>query len=221
MAAVKQEKEKVSKLKVKKKNWYKIIASKMFGNKELGETYLESPEQAIGRILRINLKDLSGNVKDQNAYVVFKVKNINGIQLHASMIGYELTNSYVKRAVRKNANRVDDFFTIKSRDGRVLIVKPLIITLHKVQRSLRTNLKKMLQQYVQEEVAKDGIEGFMGNLLGAKIQFAARKRLNKLYPVKDVSLRMVQIKGEAGTIVEDLVEKTIEENTSPEVKQEA
>ena len=133
MAAVKQEKEKVSKLKIKKKNWYKIIASKMFGNKELGETYLESPEQAMGRVLRINLKDLSGNVKDQNAYVVFKVKNINGIQLNASMIGYELTNSYVKRAVRKNANRLDDCFTIKARDGRVLIVKPLIITLHKVQ----------------------------------------------------------------------------------------
>lgn len=221
MAATKQEKEKVSKIKVKKKLWYKIISPKLFGNKELGETYLESPETAIGRMLRINLKDLTGNVKDQNAYILFKIKSVVGVQLHANLTGYELANSYVKRAVRKNADRLDDCFSLKAKDGRTLVVKPLIITLHKVQRSLKTNLKKQLHTYIEEELAKEGVEGFMANLFGARIQFGARKRLNKLYPVKDVSLRVVNIKGEASAIVEDVAEKLAEHKVAEEPKQEA
>ena len=35
-------KKKVSKIKVKKKVWYKVIAPKIFGNKEIGESYLQA-----------------------------------------------------------------------------------------------------------------------------------------------------------------------------------
>ena len=41
----KKDKKKVSKIKVKKKTWFKIVAPKIFGNKEIGESYLVDVEK--------------------------------------------------------------------------------------------------------------------------------------------------------------------------------
>ena len=64
-------KKKVSKIKVKKKIWYKVIAPKIFAQKEIGESYLSDPAKAVGRKLSVNLKELTGNIKSQNVYIGF------------------------------------------------------------------------------------------------------------------------------------------------------
>ena len=65
--------KKIKKIKIKKKIWYKVLASKQFGLKEIGESYLTTPEIALGRKLKVNLKELTGNVKDQNVHLKFKI----------------------------------------------------------------------------------------------------------------------------------------------------
>ena len=53
----KQEVKKQSRIKTKKKAWFKIVAPAVFGKRELGETYVTSAESAMGGMLKINLKD--------------------------------------------------------------------------------------------------------------------------------------------------------------------
>ena len=91
-----QSKKNLSRVNVKKKVWYKISTKNVQYQMELGETYLSSPEEALYWTVKINLKDISGNVKDQNAYVCFKLDAIEGNVLKASAIGYELTATHVK-----------------------------------------------------------------------------------------------------------------------------
>ena len=67
-------------------------------------------------------------MKDQNAYVCFKLDAIEGNVLKASAIGYELTATHVKKLVRKNTDRIDDYFTFTTKDRKNIIVKTLIIT---------------------------------------------------------------------------------------------
>ena len=143
------DKKKVSRIKTKKKIWHKIIAPALFGKKEIGETYLTSAEQAIGRPLKVNLKDLSGNVKDQNVYISFKIIKWQGATLETKATGYELTPAFVKRIVRKNCNRLDDYFTFTTKDGKKLVLKTLMLTLNKVPRSTRTHLKNKLKEYLR------------------------------------------------------------------------
>ena len=97
----KQEVKKESRIKVTKKSWFKIMAPKLFGEGELGESYLSNPESALGRTLRSNLKELTGNVKDQNAYLLFQIDKVAGTTLHTIPVGYEITASSVKRMVKK------------------------------------------------------------------------------------------------------------------------
>ena len=53
-------KKKISKIKTKKKIWFKIFAPKLFGQKEMGESYLSAADQAVGRKLKVNMKELTG-----------------------------------------------------------------------------------------------------------------------------------------------------------------
>lgn len=191
----KQEVKKESRIKTIKKSWFKIIAPQLFGAGELGESYLSSPEKAIGRTLRHNLKELTGNVKDQNAYLLFRIDKAAGTTLHTIPVGYELTVSSVKRMVKKDTTRLDDYFTDVSKDGKKVAVKSVLITSIKIQRSVGKALRKTLYETVHEDLSKNNYADFMVNLATGKIRTELRKRLAKIYPLKEAAIRSVTIIG--------------------------
>ncbi|MEK6863394.1 MAG: hypothetical protein AABW53_01730 [Nanoarchaeota archaeon] len=188
-----QSKKNLSRVNVKKKVWYKIIGPKMFGQMELGETYLSSPEEAVGRTVKINLKDITGNVKDQNAYVCFKLDAVEGTALKASAVGYELTATHVKKLVRKNTDRIDDYFAFTTKEGKKIIIKTLIITQSKAQRSVRGQLRKKLSDYLAEEAKNSTFDVLIENLATRKIQMTLKKSLYKIYPINEVAVRVLTL----------------------------
>lgn len=196
ITAKEETKTKVSRIKVKKKQWYKIIAPTLLGQREIGESYLASPDTAMGRVLDINLKDLTSNVRDQNAYVRFRVTNIQGQMLHTEIVGYSLTTAYIKRLVRKSTNRIDGHYSFVTNNGKRIILKTLMITLCKVHRSIQSQLQRQLGEALQEEIVKNDFETFFGNLVSGRISQGTRKRLTKIYPLKELALRFVGMKKE-------------------------
>lgn len=181
-----------SKLKLKKKIWYKIISPAFFGNKEVGESYLSEPETSLGRVVKANLKDLTGNPRDQNAYAIFKINKVSGTSLETEAIGYELTPAHVKRMVRKNTIRMDDFYLAKTQDGKKIIIKTFMISLKRTQRSKTAKLRKVLGEALREEASKSDFEMFIANLVGGKIQYNLRKLLHKIYPLRELAIKAVK-----------------------------
>ena len=212
----KKDKKKVSKIKIKKKLWCKIISPKIFGSKEIGESYLQAPEKALGRKLKSNLKDLTGNVKDQNVYVSMQVNKIDGSMLKTAVVGYELTPSYIKRAVRKNTSRIDDHFRFTTKGGKNVVIKTLMVTFGTCQRSVRTTLSKELKELLEPEVNKNDFSGFISLLVNRKILMEAKRKLKKVYPLKEVSVRVIKLM-EKGIIQEEIV---VEDKTKEEVKEQ-
>ncbi|PIZ52088.1 hypothetical protein COY27_01205 [Candidatus Woesearchaeota archaeon CG_4_10_14_0_2_um_filter_33_13] len=205
--------KKTAKVKIKKKSWHKIISPKIFGNKEIGESYLQSTSSAIGRRLKVNLKDLTYNIKDQNVYIALQVDKAEGSNLKTIIVGYELSSSYVKRAVRKNTARLDDYFTFKTKGGREVIVKTLMITLCRAQRSVQSALKRELKLILEEEISKVDFSTFISNLVSRKVLNEAKRRLKKIFPLKEVAVRSLYLKDKSLTeeeiIVEDRTEKEV------------
>ncbi len=217
-------KKKVSKIKVKKKLWYKVIAPKIFAQKEIGESYLFDPEKAVGRKLKVNLKDLTGNVKAQNVYIGFQIINVKGNTLNTSITSYELTPSYVKRVVRKNTNKIDDYCILTTKGGKKIIVKSLMVSRGKTQKSKHTGLRKRLQELLNEEFKKNSFESLVSLLVNRRLIFALKKNLDKIYPLKEVTIRAMKLQ-EKGLIKEEVTvdDKTVEEKkeTVEETKAEA
>ena len=214
----KKDKKKVSRIKTKKKVWYKLIAPKLFGNKEIGESYLASAENAIGRKLKISLRDLTGSIRDQNVYIQFGIVKVEGSNLKTSVTGYQLTPAYVKRIVRKNVARLDDYFTLKTKEGKAVILKSLVVTLHRTRKSTKNDLRKQLHILLQEEIGKSEFDIFIGNLINGKIQSGIKKKLSKIFPVKEVAVRVLQLKTKKTSQPQEDVkvkDKVIKEPTTP------
>jgi small subunit ribosomal protein S3Ae len=218
----KKDKKKVSRIKTKKKVWYKILAPKLFGNKEIGESYLVSPDVAVGRTLKINLRELTGSMRDQNVYIKFQIAQVEGSVLKTVALGYQLTPAHVKRVVRKNTARLDDYFTLKTKTGDNVTLKSLLITLHKTQRSTKTQLRKQLGILLEEEMGNVDFDTFISNIVNGKIQTGIKKKLSKIFPVKEVAIRSLHKKASKKKVFEKKVEIPKKEATeAPEEKSEA
>ena len=55
--------------KKKRKKWIPILSTKEFHNMEIGETYIEDPATAIGKVVTINLMVLTRDPKKQSKNV--------------------------------------------------------------------------------------------------------------------------------------------------------
>ncbi|MDO8510664.1 MAG: hypothetical protein Q7S55_00705 [Nanoarchaeota archaeon] len=209
-----QTKKALARVNTARKLWYRIVGPKLFGQMELGETYLASPETAMGRNLKINLKDITGNMKDQNAYVKFTVDEIDGTTLKASASGYELTATSVKRMVRKNTDRLDDYLIFKTKDGKNVVIKTLLVTQSKAQRSVRKQLRQKMKAYLAEEVRNNTFEMVISNLVTRKTQMTLKKLLYKIYPVNEAAVRIL------GFAKSNAVEMQVEESKSTAAAEE-
>jgi len=187
---------------------------------ELGETYLASPEGAIGRNLKVNLKDITGNVKDQNAYVIFTIEEVEGTTLKASASGYELTATSVKRMVRKNTNRLDDYLVFKTKDGKNVIIKTILITQTKAQRSIQKQLRQKMKAYLADEVRNNTFEMVVSNLVTRKTQMTLKKLLYKMYPVNEAAIRILQFAKENAVVMEFQTENSKSSTSSAEMQAE-
>jgi len=220
-------KRKVSKIKIKKKSWFKIVAPKLFGSKEIGESYLPAADAAVGRTMGVNLRNLSGSIRDQNVYITFKISGVQGSTLQTSTIGYRLLPTYIKRMVRKNTNRLDDYFELSLQNGNKVVLKTLMVTLGRTQRSTRSALRVALESFLQEELSKTDFSTFVSTLVNKKIQSAAKKKLQKIHPVKEVAVRFLQLQSDKNAEKLDDVkspkaEKVVETATEEEdVQKEA
>ncbi|MBS3169125.1 hypothetical protein J4210_01450 [Candidatus Woesearchaeota archaeon] len=186
------DKKQVSRVKTKKKSWFRVIAPPFFGQLQIGETYVENPETILGRKIDVNLKELTNNIKDQSAYVSFRMISAEGAQVHTEPMGFYLTPSHVKRLVRKSTSRLDDYFVFSTKAGERVIIKTIMVTRSKIQRSVRTALSSTLRSLLQEEFQKTDFNGFLSLLIGGRLRktlFA----LNKISPLREAAVRVASL----------------------------
>ncbi|MBI3035503.1 hypothetical protein HYY71_04210 [Candidatus Woesearchaeota archaeon] len=104
--------------KLKKKQWYPIIAPKQFDNVVLGETLVYEPGLMLGKTLSHSLMNLTNDMKRQNVNIHFKVVEIEGDKAKTSIIGYQIIPSSVKRFVRRASEKMDISFACETADNQ-------------------------------------------------------------------------------------------------------
>lgn len=196
MAKVKKKDKDVSKWK--KKKWFPIIAPKMFDNTVLGETVTFDSSEVVGKAVMVNLMNLTGEVKNQNVNVRFKVRNVVEGKGQTEVIGYTLSPSFIKRVVRRRHSRVDARYKIKTKDNKELIIKPLVITRNKANRSEVGALKSTVLETLHAAAESSNYDDFIKNIMHYRFQLDMRKKLSKIFPVKTFEIKKM-----------DLVEKEI------------
>ena len=175
-------------IKKKKKSWVKLVAPEFLGNAFLGESLIQDKQDLVGKYLSLNLSNFTNDMKKQSIIVKFKAVSIVDNQAHTNVVGLELTNSYVKRLVRRGKSKVDDSFIVHTRDNKKLRVKPLIITNTRTNNSIQSKIRVEAKALIIEAVKSLSADEFFESIISTKIQRDLKDKLSKIYPLRYVDL---------------------------------
>lgn len=208
-------------LKVKKKKWVSVIADKMFEGAPLGDTLSTEEGDLTGKSIRINLANLTGDIKQQNILLSFKIKELKEGKAIAGLKGYTVSGAAISRFVRRNIVRLDDSFLVKTKDDVILRLKPLTITRGRTTKARTNGLNVLVRSTMAELLSNMTYEQFAEGVITKKFQLSVKKTLSKIYPIKIFEVRSFRIatpseihkhsKSKRQTVVKDAVSESNEE----------
>ena len=210
----------MAKTKVAKKEWYPIIAPKIFRGAVLGETPVYEPDKMIGKSMSENLMNLTNDVKKQNIKVVFEIVNVENNRALTEITGYKMVPSSVKRLVRRNIEKVDMSFSCSTSDNKKIRIKPLIITRFAVSSSVGAKIRKNAEEFITKYVQGITYDNLANDLITHNLQDSLRAGLNKVYPLRVCEIRSMYVfkatREESAPKQEAAVKKKAKQEKNPE-----
>jgi len=189
---VKNIKKTESKISVKKKRWYNILAPKVLNNVIVGETPSADTNLLVGRVVTINLSTITRNMKKQNTEVKFKIKELKGNDCVTEFVSYEILPAFVKRLVKRAKCRVDDSFVAETKDKIKVRIKPLVLTRDKIQKSIATSLRLTSKDMLTKILADTDYNEFLSKILVGDIQKELKFKLKKVHPLGVAEIRVLK-----------------------------
>ncbi|MBS3144543.1 hypothetical protein J4208_03070 [Candidatus Woesearchaeota archaeon] len=173
----------------KRKKWYTVLATKDLQDLYLGETLAEEPGELLGRHLHLNLMTLLNDPKKQSITVHFAIKELRGDIGIASLVHYQLNNSYLKRLVRKTSNKMEESYAMTTKDGQLCRIKPVLFTRHKVNNSTLTSLRKKAEEHLKQIFTQYTLSELFQFIISNKLQMELKAALKKIYPISSCEVK--------------------------------
>jgi ribosomal protein S3AE len=171
---------------IKKKVWVTIYSPE---KKELGECYVEDPLTLAGRRIKVNLMSLHNDPRKRKYNVSFYVVDSDKTSARTKICGYETQPTAIKMVIKKGHERVDDVISVKTSDGKELIVKPLYITLKNAPRSITTALRMKGRGVIKDAAKKESCDSFFSSIISQKLHKDLKAVLGKIYPLKIIEVK--------------------------------
>ncbi len=178
-----------AKLKIIKKKWLPIKASKFFESEPLGECYITGSDMLMKRTITANLANLTGDIRQQSVTLKFIVNSLDGDAGVADVIGYEMAPAAIRRIVRRGSDRLDESFVCETSEGRKVRIKPMTITKTITNSAVHQALRKMMVSSVIKYVKNHTFESLINEIITSKLQMAVKTDMKKVYPVKSVEIK--------------------------------
>ena len=178
-----------------KKQWYDIIAPKMFGEKVVGETMAVEPKQLIGRTLEVNLIEM---IQDYSKFYIkmkLRIDRIEGQKAFTKLVGHDTMTERVYRMVQRHGRRVDVVQDLATKDGVKVRVKTVFVMLKRVGTSMKDATRKVAKEAVDEVLKDCTFEDLVEMVISGELASIVRKACNKVYPVASIEIRKTEVLG--------------------------
>lgn len=183
----------MAKSRVIKKKWRPVYSLEPLKGRFIGEVYTAAIEDAIGRYILINLAAVTNNYSHQHFNIKFKIENSEGEKLYASVYGYFMQQAYEKRIVSRRREKISDSFAVKTKDEKLVVVKPILITTAKCPKSVETKIRKFARYYYASKAKEMNYPEFIDNIINGKLQGELRKRASKIMPIATSEIRKTHL----------------------------
>lgn len=179
--------------KTKAKEWFTIIAPKIFNEKEIGRTMVSDPELLMGRKVTLSLMELTNNFNKFYMKFVFKVNRIEGNKAFTSFDGSECLRDYISRMVLRRIRRIDTVQDLKTKDGVEIRVKGLAIIPRRIKSSIQVKVRNNIKEKLKKEVETITLEDFVNKIMSDEIKMKVLTEARKIYPVRNFEIRKTEI----------------------------
>jgi small subunit ribosomal protein S3Ae len=177
-----------------KKQWYDLIAPKMFGEKIVGETTSVDPKYLIGRKIGVSLLDVYKNSQKFYIRLLFQVERIDGNKAYTKFVGHEVMRERIYRMVQRHGRRVDCIQNLTTKDGKEIRIKTVFMLVRRVGASVKSDTRKFVSGYIENVTKETNLDELMKMILDGYIQDKIRHACSKIYPVGIVEIRKTEIK---------------------------
>ncbi len=209
-----------------KKKWYQILAPKEFNENLIGETPSLDPRLLIGKVIRVNLMNLTRDIKKQNTNIRFKIIGLIENKAQTEVIGYQIIPAFIKRIIRRGRNNLHDSFVCETSDGKRVRVKTLVITIHKTKGAVTNSLNNSMKVNLKDYVKKISYKELIRELISYKLQINLKNSLKSIYPLRNCEIKEMILEAEKKVVgkreekaeVKEESDKTEVENKKEEEK---
>jgi len=206
--------------KRKSKMWYKIIAPKILNEINVGEILGPSESEGlIGRKISLPLSEISKELLKYYIKMTLRIKEIKGEQAYTDIVAYELTKPYLSRIIKRKGSRVDLIRDIKLKDNKPVRIKGLLMTAFRTTNKQRKAVYHAFEEELEKFVIDKDFEALISLFISGKPQKEMISHIKKVYPVKFLDIRSIEIlspKKESKAInVKEIEEKYKKQASSP------
>jgi len=212
--------------KWKAKEWYKVLAPRMFNEIEIGETPSADTGNLIGRTAEVTVQDITGDFSKMHIKLKFRINNIDGHSAKTVFIGHDLTSDYVRRLTRRKKTKTDHVVDVATKDGFTIRIKPMSIA----EKRIQTAQEEAMRQIMGETLVKMGTELSLSEVVKSIVSGELAKELAKacrcVIPVKRIEIRRSEVlkmgEGDPESIIDAVSSKgASEEEPEEPVAEEA
>jgi len=195
--------------KQKKKKWCPIVAPELFNNHVIGESLVDDASLLMGKAITANMMQLTGDMKKQNVNLMFKVIDVKEGKGLTQLVKYELSPSSLKRLAKREKDKLSDSFVVKTADGKLVRIKPIMITNNQTKGSTLAALIKNCRAVCKEIVNHSPFDQLIVDLVEYKFQKQVRDALHQTYPLRNLEIRSfaIETKKKKETVEEELLER--------------
>jgi len=147
----------------------------------------------VGKTTKLNMMYVSGNVKNQNIRLVFKIIEVSSGLAKTEVSGYYQIPYYLSRFVKAGSDLVEDSFEVLSRDGKTVRVQPFIVTKMNASAMIATSIRLLVKDIVSTEIKSKTYGEFISSVISGKVQTGYRNEVKKIFPLKSFEFREVEL----------------------------
>ncbi len=174
--------------KWKKKQWYNIIAPDEFDKKLLGETVAEKPKNLVGRIIKVDLGQLTGQRQKRHISVLFKVKVVEGNNAGCVTLGHKISQGFLNRLVRRRMSKIEVTQTAETADEKRIKVKSIALSVRKLSKKQKADISKKMREVVEKSIKKKPFVQVSQEIVFGVVASKLFKQLIKIAPLKRVEI---------------------------------
>ncbi|MDD4185424.1 MAG: 30S ribosomal protein S3ae [Candidatus Methanomethylophilaceae archaeon] len=179
--------------KWKAKEWYKVHASRMFNEAEIGESPAADPATLIGRSAEVTVQELTGDFSKMHIKVKFKINSVDGYNAKSVFVGHSLTSEYVRRLTRRKKTKTDHVVDVKTKDGFTIRIKPMSIAEKRIQASQEDAMRRIMHDVLMQMGVESNLSDIIKAIISGDMARDLAKACRTIMPMKRIEIRKSEV----------------------------